>query len=119
MPRRDETGPMGAGPMTGRGVGLCAGSALKEGNEPVKSFSKGVRRGFACGFGGGFGRGFGRGGYGRRNFAQAGCGAGWQGNFTTQIPVDKQQQLAALRSHAGYLESSLRIIKEKLAEFEE
>lgn len=26
MPRRDGTGPMGQGPMTGRGVGFCNGS---------------------------------------------------------------------------------------------
>ncbi len=25
MPRRDGTGPMGIGPMTGRGTGFCAG----------------------------------------------------------------------------------------------
>ncbi|NLY09691.1 MAG: DUF5320 domain-containing protein, partial [Tissierellia bacterium] len=26
MPRRDGTGPMGAGSMTGRGFGLCTGA---------------------------------------------------------------------------------------------
>lgn len=25
MPRMDGTGPMGAGPMTGRGLGICGG----------------------------------------------------------------------------------------------
>ena len=39
MPRFDQTGPAGAGPMTGRGMGPCGG---------------GMRRGF------GYGRGFGR-----------------------------------------------------------
>jgi hypothetical protein len=28
MPRRDGTGPMGAGPMTGRGRGVCTGVKL-------------------------------------------------------------------------------------------
>ncbi|MEM2916545.1 MAG: DUF5320 domain-containing protein [Candidatus Woesearchaeota archaeon] len=41
MPGFDGTGPMGLGPMTGRGMGLCG-------------------RGFRLGFGRGFGR-FGRG----------------------------------------------------------
>jgi len=26
MPRRDQTGPWGAGPLTGRGMGLCRNS---------------------------------------------------------------------------------------------
>ena len=28
MPRGDGTGPMGAGPKSGRGVGLCSGAAI-------------------------------------------------------------------------------------------
>ncbi len=46
MPNRDKTGPMGQGPLTGRGFGPCGGG-----------------RGFGRGFGrgrGGFGRGLGR-----------------------------------------------------------
>ncbi len=31
MPRRDGTGPMGAGPMTGRGVGPCNTNMVKYG----------------------------------------------------------------------------------------
>lgn len=55
MPRRDGTGPMGAGSMTGRGLGLCTGaSAVKYGA------GLGMGLGLACrrGFGRGFGRGF-------------------------------------------------------------
>jgi hypothetical protein len=43
MPNRDKTGPAGAGPSTGRGLGPCG---------------QGARRGFGCGRG--FGRGLGR-----------------------------------------------------------
>lgn len=50
MPRGDRTGPAGAGPMTGRSAGLCAGQ-----NNP----------GYMTG-GGGFGRRCGR-GFGFRN----------------------------------------------------
>lgn len=52
MPAKDGTGPMGQGPLTGRGFGPCAGDMP-------------VRRGFGQGFGRGFGRGF-----GYRRFAQ-------------------------------------------------
>jgi len=45
MPRLDKTGPQGAGPMTGRGLGRCGG--LRSG------------LGRCCGFGRGLGRYFG------------------------------------------------------------
>ncbi len=59
MPRGNRTGPWGAGPMTGRAVGYCAGY-------PVPGFmnpGRGYGRGFGRGFGRGWGRGFGRGWY--------------------------------------------------------
>lgn len=46
MPRRDGTGPMGMGAITGKGAGLCAGLAT------VGSVGAGCVRGFrkiACG----------------------------------------------------------------------
>ncbi|MFA7660405.1 MAG: DUF5320 domain-containing protein [Anaerovoracaceae bacterium] len=51
MPRRDGTGPIGAGSMTGRGLGLCTGA-----NE-VK-YGAGLGMGLGFGRGRGFGRGF-------------------------------------------------------------
>ncbi len=53
MPRRDGTGPMGAGSMTGRGLGVCTGANAGLG------MGLGLRRGFGRGLGRGFGRGFG------------------------------------------------------------
>lgn len=56
MPMKDGTGPMGAGPMTGRGLGSCTGSkAVKYG----AGLGLGLGLGLACRRG--FGRGFGRG----------------------------------------------------------
>lgn len=53
MPRRNGTGPMGAGSMTGRGLGLCTGAnAVKYG----AGLGMGLGLGFACRRG--FGRGF-------------------------------------------------------------
>ena len=57
MPRRDGTGPMGAGSMTGRGFGSCTGAnAVKY----SAGLGLGLGLGLACrrGFGRGFGRGF-------------------------------------------------------------
>ncbi len=52
MPRMDGTGPMGAGTMTGRGLGLCTGA---------RAFKYGVGMGLGLGLGLGWRRGFGRG----------------------------------------------------------
>ncbi len=57
MPGRNGTGPMGAGSMTGRGLGICRdANPVNYGAGPGMGFG----RGQACrrGFGRGFGRGF-------------------------------------------------------------
>ena len=61
MPRGDRTGPNGAGPLTGRGLGDCAGTV--DANYAVGrgiGFGGAFRRG-GRGLGRGFGRGLGRG----------------------------------------------------------
>ena len=60
MPRRDGTGPMGAGAMTGRGLGSCTGAnVIKYG----AGLGMGLGIGLACrrGFGRGFARRFSKG----------------------------------------------------------
>jgi hypothetical protein len=57
MPRMDGTGPMGAGSMLGRGLGICTdANGVKFG----AGYGRGLGLGFGCrrGFGRGFGRGF-------------------------------------------------------------
>ena len=54
MPGRDGTGPMGAGSVTGRGMGRCAGDVPVYGEGRGLGLGLGWRRGFGCG------RGFGR-----------------------------------------------------------
>jgi hypothetical protein len=76
MPRFDGTGPLGMGPMTGRGMGYCGGvnqMAANSASYPSMPYywGRGLRRGFGRGLGRGFGRGFGWGrgrgrGFGRR-----------------------------------------------------
>lgn len=73
MPRGDRTGSWGGGPMTGRGLGYCAGfpdpgfmrgpgMGMGRGFGRGYSYGRGRRRGYSCGGGGGLGRG---GGFGR------------------------------------------------------
>jgi len=57
MPRGDRTGPTGAGPMTGRGAGYCAGINAPGYMSGGGGFGRGMGRGM--GMGRGFGRGFG------------------------------------------------------------
>ncbi len=71
MPGRDQTGPAGQGPKTGRGVGVCVGvSGLEEANvapgrgqmvNPWQGGWRGCGRRGRGGFGMGLGRGRGRG----------------------------------------------------------
>ena len=48
MARRDGTGPMGQGPMSGRGLGPCGGGGASRFGA---GFGAGCRRGFGRGFG--------------------------------------------------------------------
>ena len=74
MPRMDGTGPMGAGAMTGRGLGSCNSADVAENRAtPIRGwwlgYMRGCGRGFARGAGRGMGLGRGRGmgrGFGRR-----------------------------------------------------
>ncbi|HZK26576.1 MAG TPA: DUF5320 domain-containing protein [Thermoclostridium sp.] len=56
MPRRDGTGPMSDGAMTGRGLGPCTGT-----NTAQYGVGPGKRLGLGLACGRGLGRGFGRG----------------------------------------------------------
>ena len=111
MPRGDGTGPMGEGPMTGRGAGLCAGN---------------VQPGFAGGQAGrGFGPGFGgRGFAGDRRFAGGGRGyrnrvyptQGGAGFAAQPMAADPAVQRQGLEQQAGLLKSQLAFIEKRLAE---
>ncbi|MBN2278953.1 MAG: DUF5320 domain-containing protein [Candidatus Marinimicrobia bacterium] len=102
MPRGDRRGPDGLGPMTGRGLGYCAGY-----DSP--GFTKGVARG---GAGFGYGRGFGRG---------MGRGFGWRNQYLySPYPVtpayNKEQELTILNSQVADLTASLDSINKRIEE---
>jgi len=58
VPRGDRTGPWGAGPMTGRAAGYCAGYSVPGFMNPIGGYGRGWGRGRGRGWGRGFGRGW-------------------------------------------------------------
>jgi hypothetical protein len=104
MPGRDGTGPMGLGPMTGRGAGYCGG----------RNAAQGAGRGRGLGFRGG--RGAGRGGYGRRNMFNATGLTGWQRAATASPAVNVEKQ--TLETEIETMQSQLDAMKKRLTEIE-
>ncbi len=93
MPGMDGTGPVGAGPRTGRGLGWC-----------------GRPRGrgwWGYGGGPGWGRGWGL----RRWLGYPPAGPPW-------AEYTPEQEAADLRAHARALEAELERIRERLSELE-
>lgn len=102
MPGGDRTGPMGAGPMTGRGAGFCAGNTVA---------------GYATGRGA---RRCRQGGWGLR-FGMPFRGAWRQGRYPRDLadiaPTDARE-LDALKGQAGHLTAALKDITRRIEELE-
>jgi len=96
MPRGDRTGPMGAGPRTGRGMGYCSGYDQPGFVNPAPAF-----RGWF-----GFGRGGGRGW--RNRFFATGI-PGWAVNTP-------EQETADLSAQANWLKGQLDAIQKRIEE---
>lgn len=108
MPGRNGMGPLGQGPMTGRGVGWCR-DANAQVDMPVR------------GAGFGMGRGGGRGGGWRHRHRNHATGQmGWPGPDVGVPPTfSKAQELAALKQQAESLEQSLEDLKASIQEIEQ
>ena len=96
MPAGDRTGPMGAGPRTGRAKGFCSGF-----DQP------------------GYANTGGRGGYASM---RGGAGRGWRHRFlATGIPgwvaPTPEQESADLKAQAEWLKSQLETVQKRLDEF--
>ncbi|OAT79538.1 hypothetical protein A6M21_15700 [Desulfotomaculum copahuensis] len=112
MPRGDRTGPMGAGAMSGRGIGFCAGYNTPGFANPA-NIGMGMGRG---GFGRGRGWFAGAGGYGY------GRGGRWNafGGYGYPVAAGVNPQAGALdeagmlREKASYFEGMLADIKKRL-----
>jgi len=87
MPAGNGTGPMGAGPMTGRGAGSCAGNSTQTNTNTGAFGGFGRGRGAGCRGGRGFGRGFGNG----QGFRQGGVPNAGVPSAETELNVLKQQ----------------------------
>ncbi|MFC1587703.1 DUF5320 domain-containing protein [Planctomycetota bacterium] len=90
MPRGDQTGPMGQGEKTGRGLGSCSG------NQTTGFMNQG--RGRGCGMGYGRGRGGGR---------------GRQNRFAWNMPPAKTSDMTT-EGEKEYLESEMQTLQEQL-----
>ena len=116
MPRGDRTGPAGTGPMTGRGLGYCAGYS-------TPGFTKGVPRGGGGYRGFGYGRGFGRGrGYRAWGYGPPAYGAGarpyyGEGGYYG-APASEEEELEILREEAEALKKQLEEINKRVEEIE-
>lgn len=105
MPGGDRTGPLGQGPMTGRGLGFCSGN-----NTPGYSTPGFFRR-----FGRGFGRGFGR-RFWRRG--QSYWGRGYYPNFQSDF-YDNINPQAANEEEKIYLEQMIKGLEEEIKAIKE
>jgi len=122
MPGGDRTGPLGMGPMTGRGAGYCAGYPVPGYMNPYGGRGSGMAGG--RGFGRGMGRGF------RRGFGAVAPGYQWGVPTVPPFPtaaaygspygpaVAPEQELEELKNQAGYLTDTLEDIKKRIDELE-
>jgi Family of unknown function (DUF5320) len=109
MPGFDQSGPMGAGPMTGGRRGLCNPANMRYGRGFAGTFGFGG----GMGPGGGFRRGFGRG------MGRAFGGRFW--NMPSYYPAyaqNPEEELHMLKAEANSLKSSLEMINRRIAELE-
>lgn len=127
MPRGDRTGPMGMGPMSGRGAGYCA-------NYQAPGF---MNRFFGSGFGAGYGRNLrgGQGCFGWRNMFRnignrwsnrdpAGFGGRsrrmggmpFAGGAPVQVQPDTKTEKQVLEDQVDFLKSQLNRLQQRLSE---
>ncbi|MFH1024732.1 MAG: DUF5320 domain-containing protein [Planctomycetota bacterium] len=115
MPAGNGMGPMGMGPVTGRGMGYCAGT----GAPGYENAGRGPGMGRGRGFGGG---GFGCGGRGRRNMFYATGLTGWQraamGVGAPAVQPDPEMEKNFLRNQAEALQAKLGEVRKRLEELE-
>jgi hypothetical protein len=97
MPRLDGTGPQGAGPMTGRGMGYCGSNNCGRFYNPAP----GLRGGYGLGYGGG-GRGW------RNRFYATGV-PGW-------VQPTPEQEIADLNTWVDQLKTQLDAIQKRIEE---
>lgn len=102
MPRGDRTGPVGYGPITGRGAGFCRGF-------PVPGYLNPIGRGY---WGRGRGRGF------RHMFYATGMPFWARGMYPASPAMTYPAALYDPKYEAEFLAQEAKILKEQLKEIE-
>ncbi|MFC2037821.1 DUF5320 domain-containing protein [Chloroflexota bacterium] len=126
MPRGDQSGPEGRGPMTGRGMGTCAGGdAAGWANwGPGRGFPGRRGRGMRRGRWGGMVTGRGPGGMrwqhwyhatGRPRWARQGVPPAWAYD-AAEVPPSQEQEVEMLREQAEWLKEQLDAVNKQMDE---
>jgi hypothetical protein len=124
MPRGDRTGPAGMGPMTGRGMGYCAGYSAPGYATPAPGFGLGWGRG--RGWWGSGGRGWRHGYYatppggtyaGQPRWARYGYPPFW-GYAPYPQPPSAEEETEFLKNQAEALRRELEAITQRLEDIE-
>ena len=108
----DGTGPMGQGPMTGRGAGYCAGYDGPGYANPISRRGVGFGRG-GVGlprYGGGRGRGY-------RNWYRATGLPGWQRAYPPVQPTAKEEK-EMIKEEKEILQEEMNALKERMKALE-
>ena len=108
MARGDGTGPMGMGPMTGRGAGFCAGSGAPGFLNRVFGRGRGLGRGL--------GRGIRGGGRGWRNMFYA-TGLPFWARGAAAAPA-RAEEIDSLKQQAEWLQEQQDAIRMRLEELD-
>jgi hypothetical protein len=115
MPRGDRTGPMGAGPMTGRAAGYCAGYDMPGYAGP--GYAGPMPRGFGLGRGGGWGWRHWYDATRLPGWARFGRAPAWRYEPYAE-PVTREQEVESLKARAGWLKEQLDAVNRCLGELE-
>jgi hypothetical protein len=114
MPAGDRTGPLGMGPMTGRGAGYCAGFSAP--GYASAGGGRGWGLGRAMGRGGGRGRGWRHQYYatGQPGWVRYGYVPAW-----VPQPAGQASEVELLKNQAEWLKGQLDAINQRLEEIEQ
>ena len=118
MPGGDGTGPMGAGPMTGRAAGYCAGYGTPGYANPIRGRAWGGGR---FGFGAGAGRGFGGRGWRNRFYATGVPGwarAGGYAPYAYGPPASPEAELEMLQAQEKQLADTLENLRKRVEQIQ-
>ena len=109
MPGGDSTGPAGAGPMTGRAAGYCAGYSIPGYTNPI--YGRGL-----------YGRNFGGRGFARGRGIRRG---NWSGAINSYAPypyptqeITPEGEIEMLKNQAKFMQEDITGVNKRIKELE-